>query len=175
VDQRSGILRLARVADFITKATAVAPLPFAECPRWCQFLNEAAGGDAELIVYLQRWCGYMLTGDIREHALMFGHGSGEAGKSTFQNVAAGVLSDYAETEHGHVHCIPGEWLLWAGNETLAVAKSAQSEKKTAKRRGKFRVVAAPDATCRKLTLVVSPPTRDWVEVEDEGDPGPRPF
>ena len=41
--------------------------------------------------YLQRVCGYMLTGSVKEHALFFGHGLGGNGKTTFTNVLLGIL------------------------------------------------------------------------------------
>ena len=65
--------------------------------RWIRFLNEITGGDPELKKYLQRVVGYLLTGDTREHALFFLCGSGANGKSTFVNVIAYVLGDYATT------------------------------------------------------------------------------
>ena len=66
-------------------------------PRWLRFLTEATGDDADLIGYLQRWAGYCLTGHTREHALLFVHGPGGTGKTTFANVLAYVLGGYATT------------------------------------------------------------------------------
>jgi P4 family phage/plasmid primase-like protien len=77
----------------LTKITAVAPN--GDCPRWRQFLLEITGGDAELVYYLQRVCGYMLTGDTREHAFFFAYGTGGNGKGTFINTIAAVMGDYA--------------------------------------------------------------------------------
>ena len=51
----------------------------------------------ELIRYLQQWCGYCLTGDTREHALVFVYGGGGNGKSVFLNTVSGILSEYAVT------------------------------------------------------------------------------
>jgi putative DNA primase/helicase len=53
------------------------------------------GGDAELMVYLQRMVGYCLTGVTSEHALFFLYGTGANGKSVFVNVIATILGDYA--------------------------------------------------------------------------------
>ena len=72
VDLRTGELRPARPEDGITKSTAVTPADTAECPLWLRFLDEATNGDAEMIRFLQLWAGYSLTGDTREHALVFG-------------------------------------------------------------------------------------------------------
>jgi putative DNA primase/helicase len=95
VDLKSGLLRAADPNDLLTKMTAVAPSPTADCPRFLQFLSEATGGDAKLIRFLQQFCGYSLTGSIREHALAFVYGSGGNGKSVFANTIVGILKDYA--------------------------------------------------------------------------------
>ena len=83
--------------DGITKLSAVTPTASVECSRWLQFLEEATGGDAELIRFLQQWCGYALTGVTREHALVFVFGPGGNGKSVFLNVLTGILGAYAAT------------------------------------------------------------------------------
>ena len=96
VDLRTGEVREPRQHDGITKCTLVAPLDTG-CPRWLQFLNEATGGDKELIRFLQQWCGYCLTGITREHTLVFVYGPGGNGKSVFLNVVMSILADYAVT------------------------------------------------------------------------------
>ena len=96
VDLRTGELRPAAQGDFITKLTAVAPAETADCPLWLQFLKEATGDDEKLIRFLQQWAGYCLTGDTREHALLFVYGPGGNGKSVWLNTIAGILADYAK-------------------------------------------------------------------------------
>jgi putative DNA primase/helicase len=95
VDIRDGKLRPAQQLDYITKTTLCAPAAFAECPIWRDFLGEATRGDAELIRFLQQWCGYSLTGDVREHALLFIFGPGGNGKGVFLNTVTRILGDYA--------------------------------------------------------------------------------
>ena len=85
VDLRTGVLREAQPEDFITKLTAVAPAKTADCPRWMQFLHEATDGDLGLIEFLQQFAGYALTGDIKDHALLFVYGDGGNGKGVFLN------------------------------------------------------------------------------------------
>jgi putative DNA primase/helicase len=51
-------------------------------------------GDVDMIRFVQQWVGYSLTGDTREHALVFVYGDGGTGKSTFLNSVAGILGDY---------------------------------------------------------------------------------
>jgi putative DNA primase/helicase len=97
VDLRSGELRAANPEDRITKVTACAPREKAECPLWRQFLKEATRENEELTTFLQRLSGYCLTGDIREHLLVFIYGDGGNGKSVFSNVITSVMGDYAVT------------------------------------------------------------------------------
>jgi putative DNA primase/helicase len=97
VDLRTGNLRPSEPAEGITRAASVAPADRADCPLWLQFLEEATGGDADLILFLQQWCGYALTGVTQEHALVFIHGMGGNGKSVFLNALTAVLNAYAVT------------------------------------------------------------------------------
>lgn len=101
VNLRTGELRPARQSDMITKITAATPIPLEsfnpkrDCPRWLAFLDQATGGDADAIRFLQQWAGYSLTGDTREDALLFVHGPGGSGKSTAIVTLGDVLGDYA--------------------------------------------------------------------------------
>jgi putative DNA primase/helicase len=98
VDLRTGVLRPGLQDDMISKTTLMTPATAANgCPLWLGFLNDATGGDAELIHFLQQWCGYSLTGITREHALVFVYGPGGNGKSVFLNVVTTILKDYAVT------------------------------------------------------------------------------
>jgi len=96
VDLRSGMLRAASQEDGITKVTSVTPAK-AGCPLWRKFLEEVTAGDGDLIRFLQQWCGYCLTGDTREHALLFVYGPGGNGKSVFVNTVTSIMKDYAAT------------------------------------------------------------------------------
>ena len=97
VDLRTGILRKADPALGITKLAAVAPAARADCPLWTSFLLEASGSDPEVVAFLKRWCGYCLTGDTREHALIFLYGPGGNGKSVFLNTISRIMGGYATT------------------------------------------------------------------------------
>jgi P4 family phage/plasmid primase-like protien len=96
IDLRTGILRDAEPRQMITKLTGCAP-EHDEPTLWLKFLSDAIGGDREMIDFLQCWCGYVLTGDTREHALSFVYGPGGNGKSVFLNTITGILGDYAVT------------------------------------------------------------------------------
>jgi P4 family phage/plasmid primase-like protien len=97
VDLRTGRLRPAVQTEFITKQTAVPPAETQDCPLWLQFLQEATQGDKGLIRFLQQWSGYCLTGDIREHALLFVHGPGGNGKGVYLSTTADLMGDCATT------------------------------------------------------------------------------
>jgi len=66
-------------------------------PIWDRFLEQTFRGDQDLIGFNQRWFGYGLTGDIREHALWFGSGSGGNGKGVLLNTITWLMGDYART------------------------------------------------------------------------------
>ncbi len=95
IDLKTGELRPARREDHITKITAAAPQ--GDCPLWLKFLARITNGNQEVEGFLQRMCGYALTGTTQEHALFFLHGTGANGKSVFLNTISGVLGDYAKT------------------------------------------------------------------------------
>lgn len=67
----------------------------AECPLWCAFLEKIFAGDHALIAYLQRAIGYTLTADTREQCLHLLYGTGANGKSTFLEILALIMGDYA--------------------------------------------------------------------------------
>jgi putative DNA primase/helicase len=94
VDLRTGELRAHERADLLTK---IAPIDYdaaATCPRFEQFMLEIMGGDAALVTFLQRYLGYCVSGDVREHVLAFWHGGGCNGKSLLAFVVLRVLGDY---------------------------------------------------------------------------------
>lgn len=134
VELRTGTVREARQADYITKSTAVAP--GGDCPRWMQFLGEITNGDEELQAYLKRVAGYCLTGSTREHVLFFLHGTGANGKSVFVNTLVGIWGDYAviapmETfveNHGDRH--PTELAKLCGAR-LVVAQETEQDRRWA--------------------------------------------
>jgi putative DNA primase/helicase len=99
VDLRTGKLFAPRPTDYITKITSVAPSdepPRDGCPLWLDFLNRVTDGNEALQDYLQRSCGYCLTGITTEDALFFHYGKGGNGKSVFLDTISGILNDYHE-------------------------------------------------------------------------------
>ena len=98
VDLRTGILREARRDDMLTKQTATTPAQGTP-ERWLRFLHEVFDGDAELVAFMQRAAGYALTGETREHKLLFLYGTGRNGKSVFLNTLFEIWGDYARRAH----------------------------------------------------------------------------
>jgi len=108
VDLRTGVLRPAARDDYATKITAAAPSRNG-CPLWLRFLSQVTAGDVELQRFLQRMCGYALTGLTTEHALFFLYGTGANGKSVFINTISGPLDEYAK-------CAPIETFIASSSE-----------------------------------------------------------
>jgi putative DNA primase/helicase len=99
INLHTGKLSPPKPTDYITKITAVAPSdepPCDSCPLWLTFLNRVTNGNEKLQDYLQRVCGYSLTGDTTEDALFFHYGKGGNGKSVFLDTISGILSSYHE-------------------------------------------------------------------------------
>lgn len=101
VDLRTGELRPAGREDYITKLTAVGPIPLdkfnpdLDGPRWIEFLDQASGGDAGMVRLTQQWFGYCLTGDVREEKITFFQGTGGSGKDTLLGAVTNVMGDYS--------------------------------------------------------------------------------
>jgi putative DNA primase/helicase len=95
LDLRTGQLRPGRREDRITKHAPVIYDPDATSPTFDAFL-ERVQPDAEMRAYLQRRAGYALTGDTSEQDLLFHHGGGANGKTTFANALMDAMGpDYA--------------------------------------------------------------------------------
>ena len=96
VDLRTGKLRPARQADFITKCTAVAPAPAGTSAEiWQAFLERIFRHDPDLAPFMQRAIGYSLCGQVSAHVLLFCWGQGGNGKGALLNTVSRVLGDYA--------------------------------------------------------------------------------
>lgn len=93
VDLKTGLLRETRQDDMITKSTAVSPEPGPH-PWWDRVLERAHKGNAETAEFIQRWCGYMLTGDTREEKFLLIHGPGGGGKSKFLTPLKELMGEY---------------------------------------------------------------------------------
>ena len=94
LDLRTGELRDFDRGHLITKQSPVVWDPEAECPRFLLFLDEIFDGNKALIDFIQRVCGYSLTGRVSEQALFFFYGSGRNGKTTLVETLLSAMGDY---------------------------------------------------------------------------------
>jgi putative DNA primase/helicase len=94
VDLRTGELRPHDPTEMHSKVVPVDYDPKNKAPVWLRFLEEVFGGDRELTTFVQRFAGYSLTGEIREHMFVFGHGAGANGKTTMFKALRNVAGDY---------------------------------------------------------------------------------
>ena len=109
VDLQTGGLRDGKADDFITKVAPVAFNAGADCPRWRQFLAEIFSDNPELVPYMKRVAGYILTGITVEQCFFVLHGVGANGKTTFIETLRHVL--------GHDFCwsMPFPSASWSDN------------------------------------------------------------
>ena len=99
VDLRTGALRrhgAETAAAWCTHITATPP-GTKGAAQWLEFLETIACGDAGLERDLQQVAGMAAIGAVYHEGIVIAHGGGRNGKSTFFNVLAAVLGDYAGT------------------------------------------------------------------------------
>jgi P4 family phage/plasmid primase-like protien len=95
IDLRTGQCRPQRAGDFIT---SLAPTRFdraAPRDRFDKFLAQIFRGDHDTIRFMQRWFGYCITGETREHALLFHVGEGSNGKGKLVEAISNAIGSYA--------------------------------------------------------------------------------
>ena len=95
IDLTTGMLRPPTRSDYITKSTGCG-LEVGIPVVWLKFLNEIFDGDQELISFMQRLFGYVLTGLTVEEKLFFFYGTGANGKSKLLETIYFILADYAK-------------------------------------------------------------------------------
>ncbi len=95
IDLLTGQIRKHDRTDLLSKISPVSYDQSGSCPRWLVFLETVFDRDQELISYIQRVCGYILTGDVSEQCLFFLYGDGCNGKSVFASMLQYVLGEYA--------------------------------------------------------------------------------
>ncbi len=123
--------------DFVSKLVPVAYDADAICPRWEQFLDCIFGHNQPLIDYVQRICGYCLTGSTREQDFYFLYGTGANGKSTLIKTLMALLgTDYAtqassETLWARRYEAIGEEIAVLQGARLVIAMEADQGKKLA--------------------------------------------
>jgi putative DNA primase/helicase len=135
IDLRSGAMRPHRRADGLMKVTPVGPSD-AAAPHWAACLATWTHNDAEMIAFLQRLCGYFLTGSTREENLTIVYGPGGNGKTRF-----------IETVRG---CLGRDFATGVAMETLITTLGEQHPTDLADLRGKRLAVATETEEGRRL-------------------------
>lgn len=98
VDLRDGTFREGQPHDWLTLQSPVAYDVTAEAHLWRATLDGIFEPyAAELVPFLQRWAGYLLTGLTSEQVFLCLHGRGANGKSLITHVLMQVLGDYCLT------------------------------------------------------------------------------
>ncbi|WPY95262.1 phage/plasmid primase, P4 family [Limimaricola variabilis] len=145
VDLRTGQLRPGQPDDYVSKATAITPVPLgsfdpeSDCARWLAFLDQALGGDTAAIRFFQQWAGYNLTGETREQVLLFIYGPGGSGKTTAVSVLYDLMAEYAanvatSTLTAQRHEAHPEELARLHGPRMAVASETEAGSKWAENR-----------------------------------------
>ncbi|WP_223279360.1 phage/plasmid primase, P4 family [Streptomyces sp. SDr-06] len=97
VELRTGRLRPHAKSDMITYCLDLEYEPSAECPRWEDFLAEIFPDDPELVPYIQRLCGYGVTGYTDEQCFAVLWGKGANGKSVLTDTLSEVFRSVSKT------------------------------------------------------------------------------
>ena len=91
IDLRTGALLPPDRERLITAGSHLDYDPAATSERWETFLDEATGGDTELLDYLQMAAGYSVTARTDEQCIFVLQGGGETGKSLFLKSIANAI------------------------------------------------------------------------------------
>jgi putative DNA primase/helicase len=92
---RTGVLRPADRDDLITRAVPVEYDEDAHSDEFLAFLDRTFGSDVELVDYVQRLCGYGLTGHTSEHVIGIWWGTGGNGKSALVEAIRSSIGPYS--------------------------------------------------------------------------------
>jgi len=134
INLKTGDIYPHKRTDYSTKQAGAAIAPSTDCPTWTKFLDEimaSATGEQrpQLVSYLQRLCGYCLTGSTKEQIFCILWGKGSNGKSTFIEVIRHVMGDYAETTRPETimakdrSAIPNDIAALAGARLITTAET----------------------------------------------------
>jgi len=135
IDLRTGTMHPHRRSDGIMKITPVSSSDVT-APHWVACLATWTGSDNELIGFLQRLCGYWLTGSVREEKLVVIHGPGGNGKTKFVETVRRTIGD--------------DYVTGLAMETLMATAGDQHPTDLADLRGKRLAIATETEEGRRL-------------------------
>lgn len=95
VNLRDGSTTSGDAKSYVTKRVNVRYDKNAKCPLWIKFLNDTFESQ-EMIDFVQRLLGYIMTGETSEHKMFFFYGNGCNGKTTLIEVISSIMAGYAE-------------------------------------------------------------------------------
>jgi putative DNA primase/helicase len=135
IDLRNRVTHPHRRSDGILKITPVSPSDMT-APHWRACLMTWTKSDYELIAFLQRLCGYWLTGSVREEKLVVIYGTGGNGKTKFMETVRSTLGD--------------DYVTGLAMETLMATIGDQHPTDLADLRGKRLAIATETEEGRRL-------------------------
>lgn len=87
VDLKVGLMIFSKPSDHVREWCPVTWKGLDQpCPKWETAITQIASGDSAVIEFLQRLCGYLLTGDRGNRELFVLDGNGANGKSVIMDV-----------------------------------------------------------------------------------------
>lgn len=95
IDLRTGESLAGAREQLISRKTAITPAD-GDCPLWISTINRATNNSPEMLDYIQRMAGYILTGETKEECFFFVYGPGASGKSTFCRTLTEILNEYSQ-------------------------------------------------------------------------------
>lgn len=95
VDLKTGKIAERNRGQYLTQITRISPDDTQKTPTWDRFISQVFADKPDMIEFVQRMCGYCLTGDRREQKLFFAHGQGSNGKSTLLDILMWMMGSYA--------------------------------------------------------------------------------
>jgi putative DNA primase/helicase len=96
IDLRTCEIHKPDPALMIRNGLDVAPSASGKKPmRWLKFMEEITCGDVDLANWLQKFCGYCLTGMVDEQVIVYFFGNGRNGKSVFTTILTQILGNFA--------------------------------------------------------------------------------
>lgn len=94
LDLRTGKPRPSKREEFVSRSLGIMPDASGPPTRFLQFLDEMTGRQPDVVAWLLRYFGYLLTGHTVSHVALFLLGDAAAGKSTLVELLTHVLGDY---------------------------------------------------------------------------------
>lgn len=120
LDLRSGGLIPPNPGIKLTRFTATEFHPESSCPTWEYFIDSCMAGDSQLVSYIQKITGYLLSGKNDLQSLFICFGKSGTGKSLYVSVLQALLGEYCS------ELDPSLLLNGKGSENAKLSSLAQA-------------------------------------------------